>query len=102
MSAVAFDTLKYAEALKAGGVPEAQAKAQAAALADALQQGVMGLATKGDIAELRMATKADIAELKAALEARFAPLESDLRWTKWIITGGVGLYALRSLIEWLR
>lgn len=46
--------------------------------------------------------RAELADLKTALEARFAPLESDLRWTKWIITGGVGLYVLRSLIEWLR
>ena len=38
--------------------------------------------------------QAEIADLKAALEARFAALESDLRWTKWIITGEVGLYVL--------
>ena len=67
MTAVTFDTLKYAEALKTAGVPEAQAKAQAEALADALRQGGMDLATKADIAELKMATKADIAELKAEL-----------------------------------
>lgn len=43
-----------------------------------------------------LATKADIAELKAELEADFA-------WIKWIVTGGVvGLYVLRSLVEWMR
>jgi hypothetical protein len=46
--------------------------------------------------------RAELADLKAALEARLAPIESDLRWTKWIITGGVGLYALRSIVEWIR
>jgi hypothetical protein len=46
--------------------------------------------------------RAELADLRVALEARFAPLESDLRWTKWIITGGVGLYVLRSIIEWWR
>jgi hypothetical protein len=64
---VTFDTLKYAEALKTAGVPDAQAKAQAEALADALRQGGLDLATKADLAELRMATKADIADLKADL-----------------------------------
>ena len=54
MTAVTFDALKYAEALKAAGVPEAQAEAQAAALADALREGGHDLATTADIAELRL------------------------------------------------
>jgi hypothetical protein len=45
MSAVSFDTLKYAEALKAAGVPDAQAKGQAEALAEALRQGGREFAT---------------------------------------------------------
>jgi hypothetical protein len=49
MSAVPFDTLKYAEALKTAGVPDAQARAQAEALAEALRQGGRDLATKADI-----------------------------------------------------
>jgi hypothetical protein len=53
MSAVPFDTLKYAEALKAAGVPDPQARAQAEALAEALRQGGQGFATKVDIADLR-------------------------------------------------
>jgi hypothetical protein len=67
MSAVPFDTLKYAEALKAGGIPDPQAKAQAEALAEALRQG--GLATKVDIAELRADLKTGLAELKGELQA---------------------------------
>ena len=72
MTAVTFDTLKYAETLKSAGVPDAQAKAQAAALAEGLREGGQDLGTKAGIAELselRMATKADIAELKAEIEA---------------------------------
>lgn len=69
MSAVPFDTLKYAGALKTAGVPDAQAEAQAKALADALTQGGQHLATKGDIAELRMAAKTDLAELKGEIQA---------------------------------
>jgi hypothetical protein len=83
-----------------------------------------GLATKLDIAELRAELKADITDLKAELKAditdlkaelkgdisglkvelktEIARLQTDTGWIKWIITGGVGLYVLRSLIEWLR
>lgn len=69
MTAVTFDTLKYAAALKAAGVPDDHAKAQAEALADALRQASQDLATKADIAELRMAMKLDIAELEARIQA---------------------------------
>ena len=91
MSTVTFDTLKYAEALKSAGVPDVQAKAQAEALADALRQGGQDLATK-----------ADIAELKAELKADIAKLQIDIGWVKWIVTGGVGLYVLRSIVDWIR
>jgi hypothetical protein len=86
MTTVTFDTLKYAEALKTAGVPDAQAEA----LAEALRQGGQDLPTK-----------ADIAELKAELRADIAKLQTDIAWIKWIITGGVGLYVLRSIVEWL-
>jgi CHASE3 domain sensor protein len=62
MSAAPFDTLKYAEALKAAGVPDVQAKAQAEALADALREGGRELITKADL-------KVAIAELKAEIQA---------------------------------
>jgi hypothetical protein len=101
MSAVPFDTLKYAEALKAAGWTDAEARFQAEALADALKQG-QGHATKADlkdaITDLKAELKADISDLKAEI----ARLQTDTGWIKWIITGGVGLYVLRSLIEWLR
>ena len=66
MTAVPFDTLRYAAALKSAGVPDAHAKAEAEALADALRQASQDLATKADIAELRMATKLDIAGVRGA------------------------------------
>jgi hypothetical protein len=61
MTAVTFDTLKYAEQLEASGVPTVQAKAGAQALAEALSGSE--LATEQDILrlELRLAeTKAEI------------------------------------------
>ena len=57
MSAVPFDTLKYAEALKAVGVADAQAKGQADALADALRQGGRELVTKADLSVAEIATQ---------------------------------------------
>lgn len=65
MSAVPFDSLKYAKRLKEAGFTESQAEAQAEALADALRQGGRDLATKADIAALRL----DLAELKAEIQA---------------------------------
>jgi hypothetical protein len=75
MTAVTFDTLRYAAALKAAGVPDAHAQAQAEALADALRQASQDLATKADIAELRMAMKIDIAELDARIQAMLNQLQ---------------------------
>ena len=82
----------YSTPLRAAGVDEETAR-RAAHSALSIEEREH-LVTKEFI-------RAEFADLKAALEARFAPLESDLRWTKWIITGGVGLYVLRSLIELL-
>ncbi len=79
-------------------MPDVQAKAQAEALVDALCQGGQDLAAKTDIAELRMATRADLAEVGADI----AKLQTDLAWVRWIVTGGVGLYVLRSIAEWIR
>ena len=74
MTAPTFDTLKYAEALKTAGVPDAQAKAQAEALADALQQG--------------------------DLELEITKLRIDVAWIKWILTVGVVFYVVHWIGEW--
>jgi hypothetical protein len=50
MATISFDTLKFAERLKAGGVPEAQARAEAEALAAALAEAMdQQIATKRDV-----------------------------------------------------
>jgi hypothetical protein len=88
MSAAPFDTLKYAEALKAAGVPDAQAKGQAQALVLALWEGDLATRAdsarlraelKTDIAELRMVAKADIAELRAELKTDIAELKAEIQ-----------------------
>ena len=54
MTTTTFDTLVYAKRLREAGVPEPQAEAQAAALADALRQSAGELATKADLRELEL------------------------------------------------
>ncbi len=75
----AFDTLKYAEALEAGGIPQKQAKAQATALAEALKEGAATLATQQDI----LLVKQDIAALRQEMNARFA--EAKFEILKWML-----------------
>jgi hypothetical protein len=71
MTAVAFDTLKLARRLEGAGFTREQADGAAEALADSFSNEI---ATKGDIAELRMATKGDIAELRMATTGDIAEL----------------------------
>ena len=63
MTAITFDTLEFAEQLKASGIPDEQAKAHARVLSQALEAK-------------DLATKQDLAELEARLETRL---------TKWMI-----------------
>jgi hypothetical protein len=73
MSTITFDTLKYANTLKAGGVPPAQAEAEAMALSGVLEVNFKELVTKQD--------------LEIALEKSLAPIRTDIAVLKW----GIGL-----------
>jgi hypothetical protein len=68
--AIYFDALKYMEDLQAAGLSEQQAKGQARALQDALNQ--TDSATKQDIAEL----KAEIARLETRLTNRMIAINA--------------------------
>jgi hypothetical protein len=72
---VAIDTLKVAKRLREAGFTEPQAEAVVAAV----QEGTEGaeLATRADIAALRVEFKADIAALRAELKADIR--EAELR-----------------------
>ncbi|NWG30303.1 MAG: DUF1640 domain-containing protein [Rhodocyclaceae bacterium] len=71
MATTTFDTLKFAERLKAGGVPEAQAKAEAEALAAALAEAMdQQLATKGDLYRI---------------EKEIAALHTEIVVVKWML-----------------
>nr|VFJ63577.1 MAG: hypothetical protein BECKFW1821C_GA0114237_100442 [Candidatus Kentron sp. FW] len=58
MAAITFDTLKYMERLTDSGIPEPQAKAQAAALGEVLQS--QELVTKADLREEVTSLKGEI------------------------------------------
>lgn len=83
MPVATFDTLKFALALKAAGVPEKQAEAEATVLAEALQVNLKELATKEDLAATRAELKQDgdtfRKELKRDLEDFRKEWKQDLR-----------------------
>jgi hypothetical protein len=81
--AIQFDTLRYVEKLKSAGIPEAQAKAEAEALATALGESASGL----------LATKDDITNIKIEM----ADIKTELKLMKWmvvtIVAGVISLVA---------
>ncbi|MFZ5932125.1 MAG: DUF1640 domain-containing protein [Pseudomonadota bacterium] len=80
-----FDTLKFVEKLRAAGVSEPQAKAQAEVLVSALSEAM----------ELQLATKDDIRGVRADI----ARLERDLFVVKWmmgLVLGGVTALILKA------
>lgn len=81
VATVAFDTLKLARRLQSAGFSREQADGTAEALAETL---VGEIATKSDLAELRVELRSDIAELKAELKGDIANLRTDM--AKWIIS----------------
>jgi hypothetical protein len=70
MSTLTFDTLKFADTLKAAGVPDKHAEAEARAVAAAI--GEVDVATKSDIDSLRREMQAMELRLVIKLGAFFA------------------------------
>ncbi len=85
MATVTFDTLKFVEKLRAAGVSEPQAKAQAEALVSALSEAM----------QTQLATKEDIRDVRSDI----GRLERDLFVVKWmmgLMPGGVTALILKS------
>jgi len=117
-TAIAFDTLDYANRLKAAQVPEQQAQATAQALRDAfhprdqalsaLEQKVNAqetqarhdaekAATKGDLAEVRK----EMALLESKVEVGFAEVRGDIKLLKWmqtVVLAGVAAIAAKLFL----
>lgn len=79
MATITFDTLKFVERLKAAGVSDAQAKAEAEAFAEVLNTA--DVATKRDLKEMESTLRRDMAELKVDL----------LKWVVGLLLGQTAL-----------
>ena len=71
MATITFDTLKFVEKLRAGGVPEEQAKAEAEALVIAFSEAM----------DSQLATKTDINRLERELIV--------IKWIVGLVLGGI-------------
>lgn len=69
---LAFDTLKYANKLKAVGFSEKQAEVQAEAIADLVTDD---LATKRDLRELELCVKRDLQEMGLCIKRDLQEME---------------------------
>lgn len=78
MATITFDTLKFVEKLKAGGVPEAQAKAEAEALVTAFSEAM----------DSQLATKLDINRLERELIV--------IKWMVGLVLGGILTLILKA------
>jgi len=110
-----FNPFTFANRLKAAGVPEKQAVAEAELLHDVLAQQTQAvsalenqvktlaadtkrdaeqMATKGDIAESRADVKAEIAELRGEVKRDVAELRGDVKllyWMMGVVAAGTAL-----------
>jgi hypothetical protein len=75
VATITFDTLKFVEKLKAAGVPEAQAKAEAEALQGALSESL----------DTQLATKRDIDGLRSELKEFKAEVNGKLTLVQWML-----------------
>jgi G3E family GTPase len=99
MPVATFDTLKFANTLKAAGVPDKQAEAQAVAFAEVIQINLKDLVTKDDLAATAKDLRQEIRELEIRLNARFDTMSAEMKaertMMKWMftimVTGIVGL-----------
>jgi hypothetical protein len=74
MVSVAFDTLKFANRLKAAGVPDKQAEAEAEALAEVLEVNLRSLATKEDLERFKIDLQRDLHELEQRMIIKLGAL----------------------------
>ncbi|OHC75915.1 MAG: DUF1640 domain-containing protein [Rhodospirillales bacterium RIFCSPLOWO2_12_FULL_58_28] len=82
MTAITFDTLKFVERLKAAGIPEAHAKAEAEALIEALSESATNsLATKRDVSRI---------------EVKLVEHDGEFKLIKWML--GILMAGVMSLI----
>lgn len=92
MAVATFDTLKFANTLKAAGVPPAQAEAEAAAFSEVMQLNLKELVAKDDLAAAEKGLKQEAKEVEQRLSAKIDLLalqhKSELQVLRWMV--GIG------------
>lgn len=97
MTAITFDTLKYADRLEAAGVPPQQAKAEAQALAEVLASPDVISSRDIDrieqkIDQLRSDMTAQVTLLRSDLTGKFVLLQ----WMLGLLLAGVASLVIKS------
>lgn len=107
MAVATFDTLKFADTLKASGMPPTQAEAHARAMADVIQVNLRDLVTREDLDRAVKDLKRDITEETGKLAIKLAELNtkvevigtknaSDNYLTRWML--GATLSGVMALV----
>ncbi len=98
MAMATFDTLKFANTLKAAGVPPAQAEAQA--FAEVMQLNLKELVTRDDLkqelkdVEQRLTGKLDTG--LADLKVQIGQIKGELVLVRWML--GVGVSGIAAIL----
>jgi ABC-type phosphate transport system auxiliary subunit len=79
MPAATFDTLKFANALKAAGVPPAQAEAEAHVLAEVLQVNLKDLVTKDDLKLTKEDIQREMADVGKELKQDIKDVKQEVK-----------------------
>ena len=79
MAVATFDTLKFANTLKAAGVPEKQAEAQAVAFAEVVQANFKELVTKDDLKLTKDDLKKELEDLRKDLRKESSDVKTELK-----------------------
>jgi hypothetical protein len=74
MSAITFDTLKFANRLKSAGVPDKQAEAEAEVLAEVLEVNLKELSTKADLQEAKLEIQQEMKMMEQRLIIKLGAL----------------------------
>jgi hypothetical protein len=113
MSIATFDTLKFANTLKAADLPPKQAEALAVAFAEVIQLNLKDLATKDDLKALEVATKQDlkseakdlrseIKDLRTEMHAEFKAVRAEIKDVRAELKGSIAeLKAEMRIMRWM-
>jgi Protein of unknown function (DUF1640) len=106
MTTTTFDTLKFANTLKAAGVPDKQAEAQASVLAEDFTVNSKELATKDDLLATKNDLTAAMGSLRSEMGSLRLELQSDLRATEQRLNAKIDNHAAKfdgqiTLLKWM-